>query len=617
MIGLTSLRCRTLIFLFTLFCLILGATAFVFVPRKIETSVAQAMATVEPVIEVTVEGLVPMLVGGELANVYDQLDLIKERLPIIQEIVLTDDLGRSLYPLFEPAEMPSGKRIEIQTYQIGGKNARLGTIQLVLDLNVIADPIIQEATNQLLLIFGVMLFVTFLTYFLAERVLLTPIQRLTSMMDATALGIDDSEVARPKMHSYELETLADSFERARWELRASAEQLKTARDEAEKANKAKTDFLANMSHELRTPLSGVLGITEVLVSENHDPRTKELLNSVHGAGERLLHHLNQILDLTRIETGEMRYFGESFSVSGLVHEITGLFKQTAKAKGIYLKHDSTVDVETVTTDKEKLAQVLTNLVNNAIKFTETGGVTISTALESRDGRTGLIVSVTDTGIGISDDHLETIFEKFNQGDSSTTRRYGGSGLGLTICQSLVTFLDGEISAKSGAQGGTTMSVWLPVKLQAKPTKTRKDRAAPTQLEEAFKQLKILVVDDEPINRLHAEKLLEKHGLTDVTLVEDGHQAVRRATADKYDVILMDCHMPNLDGLEATELIRKQEQTLRNTPAYIIGFTANIMPGVKENCLEVGMDDMMTKPLSIKKLHAALTRFSDHQNVKAS
>ena len=396
-----------------------------------------------------------------------------------------------------------------------------------------------------------------------------------------------------------------------------ADALRQAKDAAETATIAKSRFLATMSHEIRTPMSGVLGMAELLASSPLSAEQARFVNAIRSSGASLLNIINDILDLSKIEAGRMEVDPVVTDVRALGDEIGVLLGVRASEKGLeWAVHVDASVPATLVVDRLRVRQVILNLAGNAVKFTEQGrvGVTIRAEMNT-DGSGTLIAQVCDTGIGIDPDEISRLFEPFTQGDASTTRKFGGTGLGLNISRQLVELMGGEISATSERGGGSTFTIRLPVRAVAAGSAARRisgghrsdalgqqDAAAPA----ALSALKVLVADDNPTNRLLMEFMLRKLGATKVESVADGSAAVDAAVAGDFDVILMDVNMPGVDGLVATARIIEQLGTRR--PA-IIALTADAMPGDRERCLAAGMDDYLTKPVDLADIRRSLERWA--------
>ncbi len=398
------------------------------------------------------------------------------------------------------------------------------------------------------------------------------------------------------------------------ELKVALAERERAERAADLANRAKSQFLANMSHEIRTPINGVLGMSELLLTTPLDSKQQHYASIVHKSGESLLRLINDILDLSKIEAGKLDIEKIDFALRPLATEVVEAARFIASEKGLTV--DLNVDVslpEYVRGDSLRFRQVLINLVSNAVKFTERGSVTVSlTALSTTPAEGCLLgMEVRDTGIGMNEETLSRLFRPFSQGDMSTTRHYGGTGLGLVISRQLVELMGGRISMVSVPDFGTKVHVELPMQRAMPPQDAPAARIAPAA---AAASGRILLAEDNEVNREIALAMLEALGYPAdmVDTAQNGLEAVRLVREVNYAVILMDCLMPEMDGFEATAQIRELEVgriaagQRRGVP--IIAVTANAMAGDRERCLAVGMDDYLSKPYVIDNLGRMMTRW---------
>ena len=371
--------------------------------------------------------------------------------------------------------------------------------------------------------------------------------------------------------------------------------LREARRASEAANQAKSSFLANMSHELRTPMNGVIGLTQVLLAEGGLTTTQhDTLVTIRHSGENLVQLLNDLLDLSKIEAGRLELELLSYAPARLVGDVLSLLQQAADDKGLSLSMDVAAP-GWVLGDPTRVRQVLLNLIGNAIKFTAQGGVSVQV---SHDGAQ-LRVAVADTGIGISEAAQARLFQPFAQADSSTTRRFGGTGLGLAISRRLVERMGGVLVLRSVQGEGSTFSF----SVDAPPTEAAAARSEDEALPALPAGLRVLLAEDNPVNQLVARRMLRQLGVTP-TIVSDGQGALEAVLARPWDVVLMDAHMPTMDGLEATRRIRAAG---RDT--HIIAMTASSMREDQEACLAAGMDAFLSKPVNVEVLHQALSAAS--------
>jgi signal transduction histidine kinase/ActR/RegA family two-component response regulator len=376
-------------------------------------------------------------------------------------------------------------------------------------------------------------------------------------------------------------------------------QLTEAKDTAESASRAKSDFLANMSHELRTPMNGVLGTVDLALEQAFGP-AREQLETIRASGEALLRIIDEVLDFSTVEAGTLRVEPVPTALAALVSAATDRFAARAREKGVALTLDLHRDLPAaVLVDPVRLRQVLVNLVGNAVKFTASGAIVITVRADglAPDGRQRIKFIVRDTGIGIAADRLDSIFQPFTQVDGSMTRRYGGTGLGLTLSSRLVALMGGTITVRSTPHDGSVFTVVLPLAVEA----VEGPEAPPLSASARIEGRRVLVAEDNPVNQRIAQQMLRKRKL-EVTLADDGRQAVTAFEANRFDLVLMDVQMPEMNGFDAVAAIRALEHAQGRPHTPIVAVTAHAMHGDRERCLEAGMDAYLSKPIRTQQLY---------------
>ena len=416
------------------------------------------------------------------------------------------------------------------------------------------------------------------------------------------------------------------------ELEQKNQQLEAALATAREATQLRSRFLANMSHEIRTPMNGVLGMTDFLLATKLTPEQQEFAESIKRSADALLALINDILDLSKIEAGKLRLDRVPFQLGTVLGEIASLFALEARTKGLEFVSTVPADLPRVVVgDPGRLRQVLRNLLGNALKFTDRGEIGIRAELLSDSTNVIQIrFTVHDTGIGIPPDQQGRLFESFTQGDGSSTRRHGGTGVGLAISKQLVELLGGEIGVASEQGDGSRFwftasfgkaapgeapapkpAIKVPApRLTSRPAAVPAAPAAPKRapMENPVAvegPLRVLLAEDNEINQRITLRLLEKLGVA-ADAVVNGREAVQALEKRKYDLVLMDCQMPDMDGFEATAIVRSREGDANHTP--ICALTANAMEGDRERCLAAGMDDYISKPVGLEKLQKAVDRW---------
>ena len=537
-----------------------------------------------------------------LPHILQSLDIA----PRVLDATLMDSRGRPV-AAFKGGPSSAGRILESRTAMTAGGQAYSLVLRGRLEAAASFLPRYLALTGALF--FAAMALSLFLGRLLAKRVI-EPVGRLSKVMGEVALsgdlrrrveGDDDDEIGR-LIESFN--ALLDRLHLNDQDLRETMQALVIARDDAEAANVQKSQFLANMSHEIRTPLNGVLAMAQVMAIGDLADHQRERLGVIRSSGEALLTILNDILDVSKIEAGKLELELVELAFDGVAEATVSAFTAMADSKGVDLQLEIDPAARGARLgDPARLRQILSNLVSNAVKFTEAGSVTVRVEGLGPDGSEGVRLAVVDSGIGIPEDKLSLLFQKFTQLDASTTRRFGGTGLGLSICLELTAKMGGTIWAESREGEGATFYVELPL---PKVVAGENDLTAINESlpEDQGRPLRILAAEDNPTNQLVLSTIIEIFG-AELEIVENGRLAVEAWAAGAYDVILMDIQMPEMDGITAAREIRKAEAASQRPPTPIIALSANAMAHQIEEYMAAGMDGHVSKPINLNKLHRAL------------
>ena len=438
-------------------------------------------------------------------------------------------------------------------------------------------------------------------YFVLEK------QLVNRQKEKIFVVIHLSKIERYEDEGYYLEGFIEDIT----ERKKAEKQIKQARDDAEKARMAQSEFLSLMSHEIRTPLNTVSSLTDLMLDDDLNPDQQENLNTIKISASHLLGLIDDILDFNKIETGNLIFEKTDFDIRSLIGDLIKTLGLKAKEKNIRLLFQIEESVPAVMqSDTLRLRQILFNMLSNAIKFTEKGFVSLMVKKRpgSIPGGNKIYFEIKDTGIGIAPDRLDAIFEKFTQAETNTSRKYGGSGLGLTICKRLVELQGGEISAKSKPGEGSVFSFWLPMETGKKkfPAPDVSQSKSPHKTLEG---LNILLVEDDKMNQFVGRKVLEKKWKASLTIVSSGEEALEMIRKKSFDLVLMDLLLPGIDGFEVTRKIRQNEGgDVKNPLIPVIAFTADAFAETRTKAYEAGADDFVSKPFDYFKLFDKISRY---------
>ena len=578
------------------------------------------------IIEQDLESIIPLFGHVSTMNIYGQGVLFA--LSADGTIVYHPDnaLMKSRHNLgFELKEWTEPDRFGLRKYQHNGQTwlayteqteyPRDWAIYYAVPYAALLKAMLKQTGLQLLLVATVFFLLALILKKLVEVKLSRPVRTIAAAIAAIKPLDPDGDIPLEQAGDIrELHEIIIEVNSLMTQVRQSNKELMAARDAAEAANRAKSEFLANMSHELRTPMNGVIGTAQLMRMTELTPEQSDYLISIQHSADSLMALLNDILDLSRIEAGRLELEKRPFSLKEVIGKVIASLTGQTRLKGLQLRLEMAPDLpDYVVGDSLRFRQILLNLVGNAIKFTEQGEVAVSVGLLERNEQTvSISFSVQDTGIGISPEAMQRVFSPFVQADSSNTRKYGGSGLGLTISRHLTRLMEGRLWAESEPGIGTIFHLELTFQLgSAAPAAQVVEQALPT-LATLWEGplLSILLAEDQLVNILFVRRILDKIGHR-LTVVEDGDQALGRWQAEPFELILMDVQMPVLDGVEATRIIREQEQQSgKHIP--IIALTAHAMEGDRERLMAQGFDGYIAKPVDIKLLCGEMMRVTQKE-----
>jgi signal transduction histidine kinase/DNA-binding response OmpR family regulator len=529
---------------------------------------------------------------------------------VLDNIIAANGKNKSALSYHDP--FSGDREVEVFTSYFKAFDWYLGVVVPMAEIKAPGKNLIKRQSIIIALISLLGLAAALLLVFRISRPLntLASYAKALPTQDFSQQNPDTIKIKRLAMkYSDEVGRLAESFVFMESSIRNNIQQALHEKEIAVKASQAKSEFLATMSHEIRTPMNGVLGMTELVLETEISSEQRRFMEMIKSSGFGLLDIINDILDFSKIEAGKLQIDNHPLQLQELIKHLVTSLSPLAKKKGLQLNYNLPQEMNTwVLGDRIRLRQILTNLISNAIKFTQQGEVLVSAVIfEQSATALSLQIRVQDTGIGIAPENQNRIFESFSQADSSTTRNYGGTGLGLAISKQLIEMMGGSIGFSSELAHGTTF--WFDLKL--KPTEqTLSDDALPVstiQKQPVALQGKILLVEDHPVNQEFAVQILSGLGV-ELDVAGNGVKALKRLQEQHYDLVLMDCQMPVMDGYRATALIRQKEQENGSPRLPIIALTANAMLEDRQRCISAGMDDYLSKPFNKAQIVMLLQRW---------
>jgi signal transduction histidine kinase/ActR/RegA family two-component response regulator len=551
--------------------------------------------------EVVARVAAPSMAVEHGAHLATDLDALRASHDVISARLL-DPKGRELAGF---RVRPAGDRpLDIIDKQVVRDGKTVGRLIVEAEQPALAPMLPQFIALTFVLLFGGVGVALFLARSLAAKVI-QPVQSLSDAMHDVAAGgsfdpvpVDASDALFKSLTESFNHLLAKLGERE-GDLKTTLRELEQARDAANAANVLKTQFLANMSHEIRTPLNGVLAMAEVMALGDMEPVQRDRLDVIRRSGGLLLAVLNDVLDLSKIEAGKLTLFEDDFDLEAAMEQVRETFAVVAEAKGLAFEMSVAEDMRGWWRgDVDRLRQIVGNLVSNGVKFTSQGSV--SARVEAGVAG-GLKIIVQDTGVGIAQEKIPGLFEKFTQADNSATRRFGGTGLGLAICRGLTQMMGGVINVESREGEGSIFTVELPLE-QGRPANMQ---VVEPPGADADRDLRLLAAEDNPTNQQVLAAVLGSLGI-EAHIVGNGREAVEAWRAGAYDLILMDIQMPVMDGISAAQAIRQAEKATGRRRTPIVALTANALTHQVEEYLAAGMEAHVAKPIEIARLYDAIS-----------
>ncbi|NRF13043.1 ATP-binding protein [Vibrio coralliilyticus] len=538
------------------------------------------------------------------------------QLPAVDRLTIID----SKSTLIELGNEITGKKVINVwdlTYQLGNKSFTLGQLRIETDLAPVYHALWQKFLFLLVMTLIQTLLIVSCLLWLTMKLILKPISHLSSAMADFHTSPTPNKLVMPKrLFHDEISHLTDKYNQCAEQIRVNYQQIIESKEKAEIANVKKSEFLANMSHEIRTPMNGIVGVAELLKETKPNEVQRNYVDILLTSSHTLLDIINDILDFSKIEAGHFELDPTKFDLKSLIQQQANEYSIRAKQQELFF--DCNIDPavpQEIEADSVRLKQVINNLIGNALKFTHRGYVELNIKLLENETGNQLQFEVKDTGIGIAKDKLDSIFDKFQQADGSTARQYGGTGLGLAISQKIVELMGGKLQVTSEVDLGSSFYFSIPIDtpstaiggiVQSSPNLVEFPASSGTQMKKLSPKyktgLKVLVVEDTRVNQQVIQVMLNLLGL-EVDIANNGVEALEYCQQNEVDAILMDCHMPVMDGYEATQKIRQLEGWAAYVP--IIAVTANVIKEDRERCFEIGMNGFLSKPVKPKEIEEAL------------
>ncbi len=579
-------------------------------PWQVRTLIERERVALQEHLVTLGDAITPFLLQNQIGAIHEVLDATLERQPDWKSLVLSESSGLTLYPL-DPQSVASAEYQEHFKHEVVLRNTSLGMIELVADFSPVMTAQMRSTRIFVALITAGFLLTALMIASLLEVLLGRRARQLVTA--AQRMSEDDFNADLPTASSDEIGRLARAFADMRTAIHIKEDSLRESRQAAEASNQAKSTFLATMSHEIRTPMNGILGMAQLLLSPNlTEDERREFSRTILNSGQSLLTLLNDILDLSKVEAGRIELTQDVFRPAQLLDEVAALFREMASRQGLNIETCWQGDPGMrFRGDAGRLRQMLSNLVSNAIKFSESGTIKLSaTEVQRVGGQSLLEISVTDNGIGIPEDKLPQLFQPFTQLDGSHTRKYAGTGLGLSIVRSLAMLMGGDVGVDSKEGQGSTF--WFRIRVTLVEPQEESRQTLRVSINPAMTGLlhgrRILVVEDNLTNQVVVKALLERQGVS-VVCVGDGQAALHALEAGHgFDAVLMDCQMPVMDGFTATAKLREREAAAAHPRLPIIALTAGAFEDDRKACLAAGMDDYLAKPIKLDDLITTLGRW---------